>query len=104
VLLGAARRVPYKVSRAAKYWPQETRPERIRRLLEQQQLILAALGKQISAIELLLPDPGDVRSYAELNQYEDALDALMCAWVGLGYLEGAALPYGDARASVWCPI
>lgn len=42
-------------------------------------------------------------STSGLKRYEDSLDALVCAWAGAKYLEGAAMPYGDATAAIWVP-
>ena len=38
---------------------------------------------------------------AALKRWEDAVDALVAAWVGIRYLEGTAEPYGDATAAIW---
>ncbi|MDW7774366.1 MAG: hypothetical protein SCH71_15885 [Desulfobulbaceae bacterium] len=43
----------------------------------------------------------DAESY--LKRYEDALDALVCAWVGVKFLEGETQPLGDETAAIWCP-
>lgn len=40
---------------------------------------------------------------AVLKRYEDALDALLCAWTGIGYLAGEVGAYGDASTPVWAP-
>tara|TARA_B100002003_G_scaffold148670_1_gene137814 strand:+ start:724 stop:861 length:138 start_codon:yes stop_codon:yes gene_type:complete len=42
-------------------------------------------------------------SLAGLKTYEDGIDALVCAWVGIEYLRGAATPYGDDDAAIWIP-
>ena len=52
---------------------------------------------------LELPEPVAVKSLAALKRYEDALDALVCAWVGVEYLGGRTLPLGDGDAAIWCP-
>jgi hypothetical protein len=38
-----------------------------------------------------------------LKRYEDALDALISAWVGVEFINGRAIPYGDDAAAVWVP-
>jgi predicted RNase H-like nuclease len=40
---------------------------------------------------------------SRFKTYEDALDALVSAWVGMKYLEGNATPYGDSTAAIWIP-
>jgi predicted RNase H-like nuclease len=42
-------------------------------------------------------------SASGLKRYEDALDALVCAWVGAKYLLGEAVAYGDGTAAIWVP-
>ena len=47
---------------------------------------------------LRVPSTGTI---ASLKRYEDALDALICAWVGTEYLAGRLRAHGDATAAVW---
>lgn len=87
-LLSRPYRVPYKISRfgreALKEWP----------------TILARLGETIEGISLRIPS---LDSIAYLKRYEDALDALVCAWTGIEYLAGRAKPYGNETAAIWTP-
>ena len=101
-LLGLARRYPYKVSRSAQYWPDLSRPERARRLLENWRRLRAALARELGPIPLPLPRVPPAR-LAALKRHEDALDALLCAWVAALYLEGRAEPFGDADSAIWAP-
>jgi predicted RNase H-like nuclease len=103
ILLPAGYRVPYKVSKATKYWPEASPRERIERLLGLFEVILAALKREVAGIELGLPRPEAVRSRASLKRYEDALDALVSAWVGIQFLEDRAEAFGDGTAAIWCP-
>jgi predicted RNase H-like nuclease len=102
-LLQRPRRVPYKVSKSRKYWPREPVPVRVRNLLDEFKAIRLALVEVFNGPMLELPEPDDLRSLSALKRYEDALDALVCAWVGVEYLAGRALPLGDADAAIWCP-
>jgi predicted RNase H-like nuclease len=102
-LLGRDYRVPYKVSRSGRYWKGASVPARITKLLAEFEAIRKALQVALGPLPLELPRPEDVRSLSELKRYEDALDALVCAWVGLRFRLGAARAYGDATASVWVP-
>ena len=38
-----------------------------------------------------------------LKAFEDQLDAVVCAWVGVCALEGRARAYGDAESAIWVP-
>lgn len=99
-LLDADYRIPYKIAKAAKYWPSVPPAGRRANILFEWRRILGALGKTIGAIPLQLPDAG---THGNLKRYEDALDALVCAWVGIMYLTGRATAYGDATAAIWSP-
>jgi predicted RNase H-like nuclease len=94
-------RLEYKASRARRYWPDATPPERRERLIAAWRRILRALDGRISGIDL--PLPRDAPAHGRMKRYEDALDALVCAWVGIEFLGGRARAYGDADAAIWTP-
>ena len=102
-LLGRSDRVPYKMSKTRKYWPSLSKPERIEQLLCEFTNIRDALLAAFGEINVPLPNPSSVKWLAELKRYEDALDALICAWVGTKYIDKKAIPYGDKFAAIWCP-
>jgi len=102
-LLRRPRRVPYKVSKSRKYWPRESAPGRIRNLLIEFTAIRDALVEVFDGLSLELPEPTTVKRLSVLKRYEDALDALVCAWVGVAYLAGRTVPLGNDDAAVWCP-
>ncbi len=102
-------RLEYKIGHAASYWrderPLPTLEERKRRIVQTWRRIYDELAKSISSIPLLLPPTERLGDYslATLKRYEDALDALICGWVGIRYLQGLADPYGDEHAAIWIP-
>ncbi|HTL38534.1 MAG TPA: DUF429 domain-containing protein [Kofleriaceae bacterium] len=98
VLAGADYRVPYKLSRIAQYWPALTRDKRRRALLAKWSVLRRALAREITGGNLRIPSGGPL---AQLKRYEDALDALICAWIGIEYLDGKLRAHGDATAAVW---
>jgi predicted RNase H-like nuclease len=98
VLAGADYRVPYKLSRVAQYWPERVPIQRRRALLAQWMVLRRALAGVIRGGELRIPSGGPL---AHLKRYEDALDALICAWIGIEYLDGKLRAHGDAFAAVW---
>ena len=100
-LLNESYRVPYKTQRAHKYWKEATPPQRRKHISTNFARILSALQEYISDIPLLLPPPG--AGPAELKRFEDALDGVVCAWIGTQYLEGQCEAYGDETASIWVP-
>lgn len=98
VLSGASYRVPYKLARMAQYWPDATPDARRRALLAKWRVLRRALSLRIAGGALRVPTTGTI---AALKRYEDALDALICAWVGTEYLAGRLRAHGDAGAAVW---
>jgi len=102
-LLGSEYRIPYKVSRSLKYWPDTSVPERIALILDEFERINAALGLALGGPPLVLPFASGVHALSGLKSYEDVLDALVCAWVGLQFLQHCATAYGDSSAAIWVP-
>jgi predicted RNase H-like nuclease len=101
VLLGCDRRVPYKVSRSRQYWPEASPTERIALLLGELRNIHVALASRIE--NLRVPLPRSVPTLSALKRYEDALDALISAWVGMECLDERGEALGDSTAAIWCP-
>jgi predicted RNase H-like nuclease len=102
-LLAADYRIPCKVSKSLKYWPGTDRQTRIANLLEQFSRIHEALARKIHDIPPIVPDASAVATLTSLKRFEDALDALVCAWVGMRYLGGKAVAYGNDTAAIWVP-
>jgi predicted RNase H-like nuclease len=96
-------RVPYKVSRSRRYWPNLDIRARIEKLLIEFAVIQRALSNIFVDIRLNLPCVEDVRTLKALKRYEDMIDGLVCAWVGARYVERTVKPYGDATAAIWVP-
>lgn len=96
-------RPAYKVARMRRYWRELSRAERIDRLLQSWRGILEALGTQLSNLSIPVPERSLIRSAASLKPYEDAIDAVISAWVGARFLEGRAQRFGDAEAAIWIP-
>lgn len=99
-LLGEGFRIPYKIGRARSYWPCCGPAERRARIFTKWRRILEALGKHIRGIPDLRPEAARP---CDLKRYEDAIDALICAWVGTEYLDGNIERYGDEKAAIWVP-
>jgi predicted RNase H-like nuclease len=97
-LLGASYRVPYKLARIAQYWPDRTPEARRRALRARWTRLRSALAARLGDVPLRVPATA---SLAGLKRYEDALDAVICAWIGAEYLEKRTRAYGDATAAVW---
>ena len=102
-LLTCSYRVPYKVSKSGRYWKGTSVRDRISRILDEFRKIEAGLQSAFGHLGFELPRAEDVPTLAALKRFEDALDALVCAWVGLKYSHGSATPYGDTDATIWVP-
>jgi len=102
-LTGASERLPYKASKVSTYWPSVTPSERRARLYRQWKEIAASLEREIAGVTAALPQPGMDARGVEMKAYEDKLDAIICAWVGICALEGRAMPYGNDDAAIWIP-
>jgi predicted RNase H-like nuclease len=99
-LTGAEERLRYKVSRSGRYWPDAPAASRRERLVAQWDAILRHLRRRVS-LDLELPRA--FATFAAMKRYEDAIDAVVCAWVAIRFLDGEARPFGDDDAAIWCP-
>lgn len=102
-LTGRARRLPYKIARAGKYWPDAAPLLWRARLLEEWRGIILALGAHIDGLEALAMPEAEAR-VTDFKAFEDRLDAIICCWVGAMVLEGRARCYGDHFSGVWVPL
>ncbi|MBK5571390.1 DUF429 domain-containing protein [Ensifer sp. SSB1] len=100
----AERRLPYKISKIRKYWPDEKPDMRRQYLFEVWKGIVTLLDSRIRGVEALLPPPSIAAVGHEMKAYEDKLDAVVCAWVGACALDNRALAYGDQSSAIWVPI
>jgi predicted RNase H-like nuclease len=103
-LANAPERLPYKAAKLRKYWPSDTKSHRRARLFSQWSVIVALLEAKIAGVMAMLPGLGIEATGIEVKAYEDALDAVICAWVAICALEERARPFGDADSAIWIPI
>nr|WP_245516959.1 DUF429 domain-containing protein [Rhizobium leguminosarum] len=40
----------------------------------------------------------------EMKAFEDALDAVVCAWGGACVMDGEAMACGDLESAIWVPV
>jgi len=103
-LAAATERLPYKAAKIRNYWPDLDRSERIGLLLAQWENIIALLDKEIAGTRSALPPLVHSAKAFERKAYEDKLDAIVCAWVGICALEGRVRALGDKDSAIWIPI
>jgi len=53
--------------------------------------------------EMPQPAPATVKSLSSLELIEGAMDVIVCAWVGIGYIRKKAKPYGDHAGAIRVP-
>jgi predicted RNase H-like nuclease len=102
-LTGASERLPYKAAKAGAYWPSKTPSERRACLFHQWDKIIKSLEREVAGVATALPRLEHGASGWNVKAYEDVLDAIVCAWVGIRALEGRATPYGDDDSAIWIP-
>lgn len=100
-LLEAERRVAYKVSKSSRLWPKQPITARIAELLKVFRTIQSRLDCELGRLPFDIP--ATAASLSALKPYEDALDAVVSAWMATRYLQGQATPLGDEQAAVWVP-
>jgi len=100
-LMDANYRIPYKIDKARKYYPEITPELRRTKILHKLREIYLVLSAPITGIAIDFPAKSPNR--AILKSIEDRIDALVCAWVGIQALAGKALPMGDHESAIWLP-
>jgi predicted RNase H-like nuclease len=98
-------RYKYKASRATALWKGQglARPQLLRRVRQAQDAILRQLGKRIGGIAIVESGIELIDTFRTLKQREDRIDALICAWTAIEYLDGSIVAFGDHNAAVWVP-
>jgi predicted RNase H-like nuclease len=102
-LSAATRRLPHKHSKSRKYWPDDAPMGRRLKLFATWEQIVLLLEDKVKGVAAALPLPDlGARAY-ELKAFEDALDAVVCAWIGACVIDGLARSYGDDSSAIWVP-
>jgi predicted RNase H-like nuclease len=99
-LCGAERRIPYKISRRRRYWPEASPAERLANIKQSWDEVVRRLSQRLD-LDFAIDCAGKRLRY--WKAWEDVIDAVVCAWVGLEWLRGHARPYGDRIAAIWIP-
>ena len=103
-LVQAERRLPYKTGKVHSYWPDLNPVGRREALAEVWATIVGRLDGEVEGVAAQLPPPDMTAPLRTLKAYEDMLDAVVCAWVGVCALEGRAQPFGDETSAIWIPV
>jgi predicted RNase H-like nuclease len=102
-LTGRSERLPYKVSKRRTYWRGASHDVWKHNLVEEWAKILGALQREIADVSILLPAHPEELKFSELKRFEDAIDAVVCAWTAALFVDGSATALGDESAAIWVP-
>jgi predicted RNase H-like nuclease len=102
-LAAADRRLPYKLSKIGKYWRDVVPGARRENLIKVWAEIIALLDARVQGVAKAMPLPIVAARGFELKAFEDALDAVVCAWVGACVMDRKAKAYGDDESAIWIP-
>jgi predicted RNase H-like nuclease len=94
-------RLEYKYANRRRYWPSLSNDMRKESIFRVWDTILDHLECELAGVRNSLRH---IDRHTEPKGYEDAIDGLICAWVGRCVIEGRAMPYGDDRAAIWVPL
>jgi predicted RNase H-like nuclease len=97
-LTGDKYRLEYKEGKRSKYWPDASIPERKTNLLRVWERIVGAIEEQVGEVGIPIIGP------ISLKPVEDAIDAVICAWVGHQFQIGRAESLGDQTSAIWTPF
>ena len=96
-------RLEYKAAKTSRYWPELGIKQRKQKLFYIYKSILAKLGQYITSIPDFLPEDFEAMTFSALKRFEDAIDALVCGWVGVEYFNNNVMAYGDKTGAIWVP-
>ena len=102
-LMSTEKRLPYKQGKTRNYWPTESPAGRRANLFETWRTIVASLDQEVTGASDVLQLPPFEAPSSQLKAFEDMLDAVICAWIGICVFEGTAVPFGDDTSAIWIP-
>ncbi len=102
-LADARERLRYKTSKLRKYWPVLAAPLRREALFDVWRQIVERLDGEVAGTADALTLPAPDSPTWKLKAFEDALDAIVCAWAGACATTDGCIPFGDRTAAIWIP-
>jgi predicted RNase H-like nuclease len=100
-------RYEYKISKKNKYsgWKALTAEQRQKKLIDNLNYLVAFLSKRVENIHDYLPVLDSNKEYSAnyLKGFEDLTDSVICALVGVDYLDGAVNAFGEDDGTIWVP-
>lgn len=96
-------RIPYKINKSTRYWPNRAKDIRKKALLAEFTAIDAALEEKLGPTGVPLHFVSPMVTFSQLKRFEDTIDAIICGWIGTCYVATNIVPYGDNTATIWNP-
>ena len=100
-------RYEYKVSKKNKFksWSSLSASQKNEKLIENLQNLVVQLAKRVPNIYNFFIKLDSKKKYSvnQLKGYEDAIDSVVCALVGMDFLFGNAIGYGNDKGTIWVP-
>lgn len=103
-LMRAGKRLPYKQGKIRNYWPTENPASRRTKLFETWRAIVACHDEHLLVAFYVLQLPPFEAPSWQLKAFEDMLNAVICAWIGICAFEGIAMPFVDEASAIWIPL
>jgi predicted RNase H-like nuclease len=103
-LADANERLRYKHAKARAYWPADPPTARRDNLIAVWREIIDLVDERIAGTRSALSIPDAGQPGFRMKAFEDMLDAVVCAWVAIEFLEGRAIAYGDQDSAIWVPV
>ena len=109
-LMQLSRRLPYKVGKRGNFWPYAPAETRWRWAAVQLDVLRAGLDQVIEGVATAVPSAQELLVATEkrrgpvLKGVEDALDAVVCAWVAHELQAGRTRAFGDADGAILLPL
>lgn len=101
-------RLAYKVGKRSSYkeWVNLTKEEKTMKLVDNLNFLLKGLSSRILNLHDFIKPISATINYKlwQLKAYEDCIDAVLCALVGVDHLTGKTKGYGDSEGSIWVPL
>lgn len=109
-MMQLSRRLPYKVGKRGSFWPYAPAETRWRWAAVQLDVLRAGLDQVIEGVATAVPSAQELLAATEkrrgpiLKGVEDALDAVVCAWVAHELQAGRTQAFGDADGAILLPL
>lgn len=102
-MFGLNKRLPYKVQKKSKYWPDCSTDERNKNIITNLNKLREGIEEHVDGVGEIFPVLDSTEKYQVqfLKGYEDALDALICAITGVYFHDDQVRCFGKGEEKIW---